>query len=490
MPLSTLQTRIVTQRPSAEPPLISIAFGAASVALNGTTTLVFTITNPNVAVGLTGVAFVDNLPAGLVVGPVPGVVDACTDGTVTAVAGASSISYFGGTLLAGASCTITVTVQGTVLGVKKNTTEPVTARESGDGSASNQADLEVVVAPVAGPAVIAQGSLKIIDISIPAAPVVASTVPVTSSTANDSYCGDASHLIYYFARGTPDANSRLEIFDASNRSAVVQLASVFAASSNDGYRCSVAGTVLWVVVDDVGSTSAPNTLRAFDVSNPAAPALLATYDLDAGFAISQNDANGAIAFGNFVYVVSGSSLADRRFGIYNATNPLAVTQSSVTDMVASGGQLALAMDFPFAYIYQGPATSLLSIFDVTNPAAPALVGSVGGFGNCIAMSPAPDAGFLYLIAFSPIDKGIRICDVSIPAAPVLVASPAPGGVVNRNRQPIAKNGQMVLIVNEAAGGNMKAQVYDASAAGAGILTLLGEVIYSVPTVGPSSPYVD
>src|SRR6185369_178860 len=47
------------------PPTFSKAFGVSQIALNGTTTLTFTIVNPAAnAVALTGVAFTDNFPAG------------------------------------------------------------------------------------------------------------------------------------------------------------------------------------------------------------------------------------------------------------------------------------------------------------------------------------------------------------------------------------------------------------------------------------------
>jgi hypothetical protein len=51
------------QRPA--PPAISKAFGAASIPVDGTTTLTFTITNPNTDIALTGVAFTDPLPLSL-----------------------------------------------------------------------------------------------------------------------------------------------------------------------------------------------------------------------------------------------------------------------------------------------------------------------------------------------------------------------------------------------------------------------------------------
>ncbi len=118
------------------PPTIAKAFGAASIVVNGTTTLTFTLTNPNAGTALTGVGFTDTLPAGLVVATPNGLASTC-GGTVTAVAGAGSVALVNGGLPASGSCTITVNVTGTTGGVKNNTTSAVTSTEGGTGGTAS-----------------------------------------------------------------------------------------------------------------------------------------------------------------------------------------------------------------------------------------------------------------------------------------------------------------------------------------------------------------
>ena len=78
------------------PPVIIKAFGAASIPLNGSTSLTFTIQNNNATTTLTGVGFSDTLPAGLVVSTPNGLTGSCGGGTITATAGTNVISLSGG----------------------------------------------------------------------------------------------------------------------------------------------------------------------------------------------------------------------------------------------------------------------------------------------------------------------------------------------------------------------------------------------------------
>ncbi len=147
---NTSNAAVTVVAAQVQPPTIAKAFGAASIALNGTTSLTFTLSNPNAAAALTGVGFTDTLPAGLVVATPNGLVTTCS-GTTTAVAGAGSASLSGATLAAGASCTVSLNVQGTTVGMKNNSVT-VSSTEGGTGNTSNAA-VTVVAAQVQPPTI-------------------------------------------------------------------------------------------------------------------------------------------------------------------------------------------------------------------------------------------------------------------------------------------------------------------------------------------------
>jgi LPXTG-site transpeptidase (sortase) family protein len=92
---------------------LSKAFQTNPIQPGQTSRLRITITAP-VDTGLTGISIVDNLPPGLVIAATPAPVHGCTPGgTLTAPAGGSTITFTGGSRLAGASCNIDVWVTST-----------------------------------------------------------------------------------------------------------------------------------------------------------------------------------------------------------------------------------------------------------------------------------------------------------------------------------------------------------------------------------------
>lgn len=116
-------------------PTLSEAFSPTALAVGGTSTLTLTITNPNAAHTLYGIAVSDTLPAapaGLVFSSPTGVATTCP-GAVLGVAG-TTLSITGGTLTAGQSCTVSVNVTSTVNNViYTNITGAVTSDNGGTG---------------------------------------------------------------------------------------------------------------------------------------------------------------------------------------------------------------------------------------------------------------------------------------------------------------------------------------------------------------------
>ena len=100
-------------------PTLTKSFNPNAVALNATTVLTVTISNPG-STALTGGGLVDNYPAGMVNAAAPGGATTC-GGSVTAAPGGTSFTLSGATFGAVTSCTVTVNVKITAIGTYTNT---------------------------------------------------------------------------------------------------------------------------------------------------------------------------------------------------------------------------------------------------------------------------------------------------------------------------------------------------------------------------------
>ena len=137
----------VTATFTAEPLAITNSFGAATIPLNGTTLLTFSVNNPNPTSSMQGVAFTDSLPAGLVVATPINLNGSCGGGTITAAPGGSTVSLSGATLAPApnGNCTFSVNVIGTAAGVF-NDSVTVSSTTAGTGTTA-LASLTVVAPP-------------------------------------------------------------------------------------------------------------------------------------------------------------------------------------------------------------------------------------------------------------------------------------------------------------------------------------------------------
>jgi len=133
--------------PITNPPTIAMAFGAPTLGLGNSTSLTFTIANPNVASSLSGIGFGDTLPSGLMVATPNGLSGTCGGGTITT--GPTSATLAGATLAASTSCTFSVDITAISPGVQVNTTGNVTSTEGGAGGTATDS-ITVGWAPTLG----------------------------------------------------------------------------------------------------------------------------------------------------------------------------------------------------------------------------------------------------------------------------------------------------------------------------------------------------
>ena len=213
------------------PLVVSMEFSPSTIAQGGVSRLSYDLRN-GAAVGATSISLSDTLPADVVVAGVPDASTTCGGGTVTAAAGGNQISYSGGAVAAGVSCTISVDVTSAVAGSYPNGPEAVTS--SLGASTPVQATLTVdaadalVFSKAFSPSTIAPGGISrltftidnganLIDVgslaftdAFPAGLVVAGT-PNGSTTCGGTFAPGASDVSLAFAGGAVAAGDACAI---------------------------------------------------------------------------------------------------------------------------------------------------------------------------------------------------------------------------------------------------------------------------------------
>ena len=153
--------------------------------MNGASVLTITLTNPNAA-SVTGAAFTDNYPAGLVNSASACAASTCGAGAVTGVNGGSSVALSAGTVPANGSCTFTVNVTGTAAGSYVNSTGPVTTTNAGTGASASDT-LNVLARPTTvksfTPSNIVPGATTQLDVAI----TNPNAFAITSAAFTDNY---------------------------------------------------------------------------------------------------------------------------------------------------------------------------------------------------------------------------------------------------------------------------------------------------------------
>ncbi|GAA3938222.1 beta strand repeat-containing protein [Litoribacillus peritrichatus] len=120
----------------AATPTFSVAFSPTTMGPGTVSTMTYTIDNSANSVGVSDLAFTNTLPAGVTIAAAPDVLNTCTDGTFTATAGSSTITFSDYRLGLGSTCTFRVNVTSSTPGSHVNTTGTLSTSEGSVGAAS------------------------------------------------------------------------------------------------------------------------------------------------------------------------------------------------------------------------------------------------------------------------------------------------------------------------------------------------------------------
>ncbi len=172
-------------------PTVAKAFSPAAIAVNGTSTLTVTLTNPVANTSaITGVAFTDTYPAGLTSTGTPATT--CV-GSVTAAGGGNALALSGASIPVNSSCTVSVSVTAATAGsfVNNIPAAGITSTNAGANAAAAAATLNVFAPPTVAksftPSSMASGgtSSLVITLSSP----VTNPANLTGVSLSDSYTG-------------------------------------------------------------------------------------------------------------------------------------------------------------------------------------------------------------------------------------------------------------------------------------------------------------
>jgi uncharacterized repeat protein (TIGR01451 family) len=331
---------------AASPPTIAKAFLPSAIVTNGTSSLTFTITNPNASTALTGVAFSDTLPSGLAVANASATV---CGGTLTTTA-PTGIALSGSTITQGSQCQFSVTVTGTASGNFTNTTGAVTSTNGGTG---NTATANLTVSnpathfSVSAPATATSGTafnftITALDASNNVATGYAGTVHFSSSDGQAILPANAT-----LTNGVGTFSSTLKTAGAQTITGIDTVTSSINGTSNAINVSSTAATHFSIAAPSTATsgTAFNFTITALDASNNTATGYTGTVHFSSsdGQAILPANAtltNGVGTFSSTLKTAGAQTIT----GTDTVTSSITGTSNSIN--VGGGGATHFTVTAP------------------------------------------------------------------------------------------------------------------------------------------------
>ena len=205
------------------------------------------------------------------------------------------------------------------------------------------------------------------------------------------------------------------IIDVSNPATPVLLGQIYdPINLNYAEGVVVSGNYAYVAVlslfAGIGGVAVPS-FKVIDVSNPAAPAVVATLTDAAKLASPEN----VCLIGTYAYVLNVHASGPNSIAIIDISNPLAPSISATISDSRLGGPVFSALDGNTLYVTCRNSDNLVSI-DVTSPAAPTILGSASIGIGATGVSIGTISGTPYAFCGATAGNSLVIMNVSNPAA--------------------------------------------------------------------------
>ena len=324
-------------------PSITKAFSPTAIGVNGTSILTFTLTNPSAAT-LTGVAFSDTYPSGLINASPSNVSNTCGGAIAGGTLGGSSIALSGASFAPNSSCTVVVTVTASTAGNYVNNSSAISSTNGGTGNTANATLTVLVKSAVAkafNPTTIASGGTSTLTLTL----ANSNAVPLTGVTFNDTF---PSGLTVAAMPGLTNSCSGSVTGGAAGNASIGLSAGSIPANGSCAVTVAVTATTTGGYTNTSGAvTSAEAGTGA--VSNSAVLNLLTPPSIAKAFSptIIATNATSTLTFtltNNNAAALTGAVFTDTYpAGLLNATTP-AVTNScggSTTGGAAAGTNIGL-----------------------------------------------------------------------------------------------------------------------------------------------------
>ncbi len=294
---------------------------------------------------------------------------------------------------------------------------------------------------------VADGSagLQVLDITDPASPRLVGSVSTPGSASYVAIAGNYAYVAdVVFTTPTTQWTSALRVIDITNPAAP----RIVGAVETPRVSTDVVASGHYVYVTNLNIFGAGGGFVVLDVSDPAAPRIVGVLDIGAGFGLALS---GTLAI---VSVHAGISLID----IADATAPRPV------DFVPTAGQAgAIAVSGNLACVADGEAG--LGVIDIANPHPPSPVSFVefnsdtcGTRAAFISQDVALSGNHAYVAGWS----ALQVLDVTNPAEPSIVGSVGTSQTANS----VAVSGNYAFVTEEYPDLPGKLAPADAMATGA------------------------